>query len=645
MITAMRRLAGTWFAKVLFVLLILSFAVWGIEDMLRNVGRDNAVARVGSDAIEVEEAQDAARRELQRIQRQLQGRMEMDAPIRRAVAEQALEGLILDRVLRQEQARMGISVPDETVRDYIFQIPGFAGIDGRFSRDTFNNFLRQNELTEARFLDLLRTDLGRQQLSGAVRAGAAVPEALGSRLLAWAQERRTATLVELPFAESPEPETPSQAQLARFHENNARQFSTPEYRDVALATLNAQRLMSEVEVSERDIEDAYAVHRARYETPEKREIFQALMQDEAAAQAIGARWRTEADFTAIEAATREAGGLATSLGLSARNELPLPALADAAFALAPGAVSAPVRSPFGWHVLRVGTIEAGAQRGIAEVREELRAEIQAERAADLAFERVNRVEDALAGGANLAEAARRYSLGYIETRMDAMGRAPDGREVILPIAAAVRAAVLRAIFAAERGAAPRLQEGEWGFLAVEIRDIAPPALRPLETVRAQVEAGFIAAARRRWQEERAAALLAATRQGQTVAGQTVAGQTLAGQTLAAAAEIAGIAAEELGPFGREAGGGNPMPRDLLGPVFELRGMAATMIERPQAFALVQLLSVTAADVSSQAEALGALRAETGQAMAEDLEAQYQSALRARANVRINPRLVEQLAGN
>jgi len=635
MITAMRRLAGTWFAKVLFVLLILSFAVWGIEDMLRNVGRDNAVARVGSDAIEVEEAQDAARRELQRIQRQLQGRMEMDAPIRRAVAEQALEGLILDRVLRQEQARMGISVPDETVRDYIFQIPGFAGIDGRFSRDTFNNFLRQNELTEARFLDLLRTDLGRQQLSGAVRAGAAVPEALGSRLLAWAQERRTATLVELPFAGSPEPETPSQAQLARFHENNARQFSTPEYRDVALATLNAQRLMSEVEVSERDIEDAYAVHRARYETPEKREIFQALMQDEAAAQAIGARWRTEADFTAIEAATREAGGLATSLGLSARNELPLPALADAAFALAPGAVSAPVRSPFGWHVLRVGTIEAGAQRGIAEVREELRAEIQAERAADLAFDRVNRVEDALAGGANLAEAARRYSLGYIETRMDALGRAPDGREVVLPIAAAVRAAVLRAIFAAERGAAPRLQEGEWGFLAVEIRDIAPPALRPLETVRAQVEAGFIAAARRRWQEERAAALLAATRQGQTVAGQT----------LAAAAEIAGIAAEELGPFGREAGGGNPMPRDLLGPVFELRGMAATMIERPQAFAVVQLLSVTAADVSSQAEALGALRAETGQAMAEDLEAQYQSALRARANVRINPRLVEQLAGN
>jgi peptidyl-prolyl cis-trans isomerase D len=297
-------------------------------------------------------------------------------------------------------------------------------------------------------------------------------------MLAWSMERRTATLVELPFADAPEPEAPTEAQLARYHENNARLFSTPEYRDVALATLNAALLMAEVEVSERDIEDAYAANRARYETPEKREVFQALMQDEAAAQAIATAWQANADFAAIEAAARAAGGLATPLGLSTRAELPVPALAEAAFALAPGAVSAPVRTPFGWHVLRVGQIEAGAQRRLDEVRGELRAEIQAERAADLAFDRVNRVEDALAGGASLAEAARRYSLGYVEARLDATGRAPDGTQVALPIAPTVRPAVLRAIFTAERGAAPRLQEGEWGFLALDVREVTPPACAP-----------------------------------------------------------------------------------------------------------------------------------------------------------------------
>nr|WP_314073615.1 SurA N-terminal domain-containing protein [uncultured Roseococcus sp.] len=629
MITWMRRLAGTWFARALFVLLILSFAAWGIEDTLRNLGRDTAVARVGSDKIEVEEAQDAARRELQRVQRQLQGRIEINAAIRRAIASQAIETLVLDRAIRQEVERLRLAVPDEAVRDYIFQIPAFHGGDGRFSRVVFDAFLRNNELTEARFLGLLRADVARQQLTGAVRAGAAGPEALTNRLLSWAQQQRTASLVELPFSAAPDPGTPTQAQLERFHENNAARFSTPEYRDVAVATLNAARIMTEVEVSDHDIEEAYAANRGRFETPEKREIFQVVMQDEAAARAIAERWRTESDFAAIETAAQEAGGLASTLPLSSRTELPLPELAEAAFALEPGAISAPVHTAFGWHVMKLDQVEAGHVRTLDEVRDELRQEIAAERAADMAFERVSQVEDALAGGSTLAEAARRFSLGFFEGKIDAAGRTPEGTEAAIPVAAPVRTEVLRTIFGTERGAAPRMQEGDWGFMAVEVRDIQAPALRPLDTVREQVETAWVADARRRSQEERAAALLAATR---------------AGKTLAEAATEAGLTAEELGPFGREASGANPMPRDLLAPVFELRGRDATMIERPQSFAVVQLLGITEPDLSGSTEALATLRTETTQAMAEDLEAQYIAALRARANVRINPRLVDQIAG-
>ncbi|MBY0338524.1 MAG: SurA N-terminal domain-containing protein, partial [Acetobacteraceae bacterium] len=307
MLTWMRRLAGTWFAKVLFVLLILSFAVWGIEDMVRNAFRETAIARVAGETIEVTEAQEAARRELQRVSRALQG-ITPDARIRRAIAEQALDALILDRVVQQEARRMGVTVPDDAVRSYVFQITGFHGLDGRFSRDLFNSFLRNNELTENQFLALLRTDLARQQLSGAVRSGAAVPAALARPLLAWQLERRTATLVELEFAAAPEPAEPTEAQLSRFHENNANRFSTPEYRDVAIATLNAERVIAEVQVTEREIEDAYASHRARYETPERREVFQALVQDEAAARRIAEAWRAAPDFAAVEAAAREAGG-------------------------------------------------------------------------------------------------------------------------------------------------------------------------------------------------------------------------------------------------------------------------------------------------------------------------------------------------
>ncbi len=68
----------------------ISFAVWGIEDMIRDFGRDRAVARVGGEPIELEEAQLAVRREIQRIARQLGPSFEADEAVRRAVAGQAL---------------------------------------------------------------------------------------------------------------------------------------------------------------------------------------------------------------------------------------------------------------------------------------------------------------------------------------------------------------------------------------------------------------------------------------------------------------------------------------------------------------------------------------------------------------------------
>jgi peptidyl-prolyl cis-trans isomerase D len=92
------------------------------------------------------------------------------------------------------------------------------------------------------------------------------------------------------------------------------------------------------------------------------------------------------------------------------------------------------------------------------------------------------VEDALAGGATLAEAARQHDLGFVETRMDAQGLTPDGHPRRIPVPEPPAPPSLRAIFAAERGAAPRLQEGEWGFMAIDLREVTPPALRPLDTV-------------------------------------------------------------------------------------------------------------------------------------------------------------------
>ncbi|WP_165838730.1 peptidylprolyl isomerase [Roseicella frigidaeris] len=629
MLTALRRLAGTWFAKVLFVLLILSFAIWGIGDMARNLfAPDTSLARVAGQPVTFEEGQAAMRREMQRLSRQMGGQFENDPRIRRALAEQAVDQIVLDRVLRVETERLKLAVPDAAVRDYVFAIPGFHGADGQFSQALFQSFLRNNDLSEARFLDLLRADLARQQIAMAVRSGAAAPTLLTDRLLRWLDEQRDVTLVSLPIAAAPEPPAPTEAQLQRFHENNPDQFSSPEYREATVAVLTAALLSQEVTVSDEDVAAAYEARRGQFETPERRRLTQVLVPDAAKAQEIAAAWTGGAPFDAIAAQAKAAGGEALELGEVDRAGLPVPELAEAAFAAPESGVTAPVQSPFGWHVFRVEAIEAGQSRPLAEVREQLRRDLAQEKAADIAFERANKVEDALAGGATLPEVAKQFGLGLATVETDANGLGPDGKPVALPVIEASRAPLLKAIFQAERGAAPRLQETEAGFVAIEVRKIVPPALRPFDAVEAAVRAAWTLDARRHAEEERAAALLQATKEG---------------KSLAEAAAAAGLGSREIGAVRRDPQQEAAVPRELLAPLFELKLHEATMVQTRDGFAVAQVQAIAPGDPAADQEGLERLKGQLNQALAQDIDVALLGALRARSDVRVNPRMLDSLA--
>lgn len=629
MLTAMRRLAGTWFAKILFVLLIGSFAIWGIEDVVRNFGRETAVVRVGDSAIELPEAQMAARREMARIARQLGDRFEPDENIRRAVGATALERLIAERVLRQEARRLGIVAPTDVVRESVFAIPGLRGMDGQFSRQIFDSFLRANELNEAQFLQIVADDVLRQQLLGAVRAGAAGPDAMTGPLVAWALQRRSAQVVRIARAAMPEPEAPTEAQLRRYQENNAARFSFPEYREASVLALSPETLSGEIAVSDADLAQAYEARRAQFSTPERRALQQAVVPNEDAAKAVAESWRGGADLAAIEAQARAADGGAADLGLLDRAALPIADVAAAAFSAEPGAVTDPVRSAFGWHVLKVERVEPASERTLDQVRDELRREVVRDRAMDIAYERANRIEDALAGGATLAEVAERFGMTVTATTLDAAGRDNAGEVVTLPVADAQRAALLRAIFAARQGDAPRMTEMGDAFVAIEIRGVTPPALRPFESVEEAVRTAWIADARRREAEARAAALLAAVR---------------GGKTLAEAATEAGLTAEPMGPFSRDPALAGPLPPELVAPLFETKVDEATMAETRDGFAVAQLTGITPFDPASDAAAIARVRGDIEQTMQEELESQFATALRARSDVRVNTPMLEQVTG-
>lgn len=629
MITYMRRLASTWVAKALFVLLVLSFAVWGIEDVVRNFWRDTAVATVGGQQIQAEEAQMAARREMSRIARQLGNQFEPNEAIRRAVAAGALENLIGERAMVAEAQRMGVVATKDMVRDTVFAIPGLRTPDGRFSREILAQVLRSNELSEAQFLALIRGDLLRQQLLGAVRSGAAAPDTMTAPQLVWQTERRVADVVLLPFSAAPEPEAPTEAQLQRFLENNPQRFSTPEFRQISIAVLSAETLAHEIAVSEDDIKQAFDARHGQYDRPERRQIRQVVLTDEARAREVAQLWQSGADWETVEAAATAAGGQAMALPMGDKASLPIPALADAAFAAAPQSVTDPVQSPFGWHVIGIEAVEPAQIFTLDQLRDPLRRDIAKDRALDLAYERGNKVEDALAGGMTLAEAAPRFGLALVSATLDPSGRSPANEAVALPVGGDQRNALLRAIFTQGQGAAPRLQEFGDAFVAIEISAVTPPQLRPFAEVEQELRRAVIADARRRFTETRAAGLLAAQR---------------GGKTLVEAAQELGLISTRTAPFGRDPAQGSPVPPELLPPLFEAKRGEATMAEIRGGFAVASVAEILRLDPASDPLGMGRVRVEIEQAVGDDLEQQFQAALRVRANVRINERLLEQVTG-
>ncbi len=169
MLAAFRRFAGTWPAKVFFVLLIASFGLWGVADVVAQPAgrrRPQRVATVGGQRIDPAELQDASRRLLAQLMRANRPpprpRRSSAAPWRAGAGRLVIQAAFTVEAqrLRRQRARRGAA--PRHVRD-----PRVPGPDGAFNRAIFSSVLRMNNYTEARYLALLRTDLAQRAAGGA----------------------------------------------------------------------------------------------------------------------------------------------------------------------------------------------------------------------------------------------------------------------------------------------------------------------------------------------------------------------------------------------------------------------------------------------------------------------------------------------
>jgi peptidyl-prolyl cis-trans isomerase D len=496
-------------------LLVVSFAIWGIGDIFRGFGR-STLAKVGGTEIGIEQFRQIYNDRLHQFSRQVGRPISSEQARALGLDRQILGQLLAESALDERARQLRLNLSDQEIARQIMSDPNFRDPSGQFDRLRFEQLIRSAGFTEPRYTaEQKRTSL-RRQLVDSVSGDVAVPKALLEAVNKYENELRSIEYVTLNSSAAGEIPAPTPEELAKYYDAHKGLFRAPEYRNVVLLSITPADLAKKIEVSDEDAKHAYDSQRGKYETPERRHVEQIVFAN--ADEARAARERIAAGLTfAALASERGLGTKDIDLGLVAKSALVDRNVAEAAFALEDGGVSAPVQGQFGSVLVYVDKIEPGHVRPYEEVAAEIKKELATERAkGDLQTLR-DKVEDELAAGQRLTEIAPKLNLQArtIEA-VDRSGRDPGGQLIAnLPPGADVVTNVFGSDVGVENDA---LQIPGGGFVWYDVLGITPSHDRQLEDVKPQVEA--------RWRDEQIAERLKS--KAQEMVDKLKGGATLAG---------------------------------------------------------------------------------------------------------------------
>ena len=615
MLEAIRKRSAGIVVKSLLGLLILSFAMWGIADVFNPSGRDQTLATIGEIEVQPEQVRREYQREIERLSTAFGTRLDAEQArmfgIGQAVVQRLVERSLYDLGARE----LGILVNDDLVRRDIRNFSGFKNANGEFERARFSQVLQSNRLSEGAYIEMTRNDIARKQYLSMINSKTLAPKQLARALYTYRNEQRIAETVTFKYDAVSSVAEPDTAALTKFHNDNAQSYTAPEYRNLTFISLTAEEIAKEMAISDDTIATAYEERIGECSEPEKRDLLQIRFKDEASAGAGYDRLQAGDDFLKIAKELADMEPEATQLGSMKQSEL-LPGLAEAAFGLVPEGYTKPLKSVLGWHILRLKSIQAARSKSLEEVTPELEKTIAAEQAIDSLYNLANRMEDHLGGGSSLEETALALNLTLKkQADVSKTGMTPAETKVSgLPAGN-----FLEVAFSTPNGQESSLTEaGDDGYFIVRVDNVTESALRPLESVRANVVAGWQDQKRREIAQKSADALIEKINSG--------------GDFAKLAAEK-GLSVTSREPVGRN--GGQGLPRDLISGLFEAKIGKAVAAAGGDGYIVALLKETLSANPIADADKVKALSGELSNSIRGDLMSQLAQGLRQWYPVSVN----------
>lgn len=540
MLQKLRDKTSGWIATVILGLLIIPFAFFGMESyMSQRV--DTYAARIAQPPSWWASAPDVWPVTLLWTTHEIDGnefRQRFETARMRARDEQGeafdakafesvenkrkvLDDMIDEQVMRMAADRDRIVISDGEVRDAIQQVPDFQ-VDGKFNADRYQLLLSSQSppQTPREFEQKIRDGLQYGLIPSRLAVSAFVTDREVDRVLRLLGERRDVSFVAMPpVGPDTAPVTP--AQIEAWYRANTSMYRRPETVRLEYVEVDGSKLAPPV-IDEALLRKRYQEQSAKYTLAEQRSVSHILVQvaadasdaDKKAAEARAKALATQArapgaDFAALakansdDAGSKDKGG---DLGLMSKGSLPGP-FEDAAFAMQSGEVRGPVKSDFGWHVIKVNEIRAGNQQPFEAVRGQLETELQQSEGERAYNELTGKLVDAVYKNPSaLAPAAQALGLPVQTTapftRSGGGGIASDPK-------------VVRAAFAEtaiqDRTASDTIELAPNRSVIIRVLEHSPDAPLPLSSVRDDVVAAIRDDRRRKAAGAAAEALVKAAR--------------------------------------------------------------------------------------------------------------------------------------
>ena len=630
MLEFFRNAAKGWIAKILLLLLVGSFSIWGVSsrmsDLIGTMFGAVDLATVGDTNLSSETFRQEFKRTLDGISRQQGAQISMEDARNAGIDQQVLDRLLAQASVDATTKRLDLVLGEQAVKNIITATPAFKGADGKFDINIMRSVLTQNGLTEQGFVESQKRDQLRQTMVATAGDNTVLPKAVTEAMLRYKNETRDARYVTFTVNASDMPQ-PTDDDLKKQYEAAPAAYTAPEYRSIAVLSVMPADIAAKVQVTDDDLKAGYEKFKEDFHTSEKRTIIQLSFPTVDAATAVKARLDKGEDILKIATELKQKESDITFAD-KARGDFLDPKIADAAFALKEGEVSAPVKGALNTALLKAVKVSPDKQGTFEEVKDELRKKVQLDKASEQIQPIYDAVEDARASSTKFEDIAAKLGIPVtVVPALSADGRDKSGKDVSLP----ARDEVLKAVYASDVGVENDALTSGDGYVWYDVREVVPSALKPITEVKDQVKVDWSATKMRTLASDKAKAILA--KAGATTALGTVA--TELAQPIKTAAAVSrnqttetfdGVATQAL----------FSAPEKTLTWALEADGQSARIIEVSKVN--IPAFDVTSADAKKLSEQMR-------KGLSADMNDAFVKALRAGAKIVINDKLWTEIRGS